>query len=786
MMSKRTDLLLECALYYAGRGWPVLPLHWITPEHRCDCGHPNDERGHSPGKHPLTEHGKDDASTDADQIKKWWERWPEANIGIRSGRESGLVVLDVDPRHEGHETIKKYNVPQTLTVRTGGGGKHFYFSYPAGRSIGSGNEKLGPGLDIKANGGYVVAVPSNHLQGMYHWDPVGPSHEHDVPIAECPSWILALDKGPYCGASRPSTGLPADENTQTIARECLRLLSPERADNYDGWIQTGMICRQVGLSCDEWDQWSQQSTKYEAGEPERKWDTFATTRQGTVGVGSLIFWAAQDQGISTGELLSRISPSFHLTDAGNAERFAMENAHCLRYVRDWGKWLYFDGSRWNAQTGGDRATQLAIAMARSMLVQAGRIRETESPQKLVKWALQSESAARVQAMFSLAEKLPPLVIASSDLDRDPYLLNVTNGTIDLRHGTLRPHNPADMLTKISPIEYDPGARLKVWEDHLLRVTGGDRNLIEFIQTAAGYSATGDISEEVLFLIHGPTAGGKTTTVEALRAALGDYAQTTDFETFLKRNQVGGIRNDIARLAGARLVVSVEVDEGKQLAEGLVKMLTGGDTVSARFLHHEFFEFRPQCKLWLICNDAPRASDTDDALWRRIIRVPFEHSIPKDERDPQVKAVLKDPIIGGPAVLAWIVQGCARWKSTGLIVPYAIEQATQAYRDSQDPLKEFFDERCIFESDAKIPVKDLRAAYESYAQESGIRYPLGPKEFNKRLEARECRRTTTEWKNSNGTIFEKVKCWIGVALGTATDKETAPEADSTQFDEEAPF
>jgi putative DNA primase/helicase len=216
------------------------------------------------------------------------------------------------------------------------------------------------------------------------------------------------------------------------------------------------------------------------------------------------------------------------------------------------------------------------------------------------------------------------------------------------------------------------------------------------------------------------------------------------------------------------------------------MITGGDTVSARFLHHEFFEFKPQCKLWLVCNDAPRASDTDDALWRRIIRVPFEYTIPKDERDPQVKATLKDPAIGGPAVLAWIVQGCAKWKSTGLTVPYAIEQATQDYRDSQDPLKEFFDEWCIFEADAKVPVKELRAAYEKYSQEAGIRYPLGPREFNKRLEARECRRTTTKYTNPAGTIYEDIKCWMGVRLATAADKEPAPDADSTQCDTDLPF
>lgn len=785
-MSSRSEMLHECEIYYASRGWAVLPLHWVTTEQCCSCGKGNCS---SPGKHPLTEHGLLDATVNPERLREWRQRWPHANIGIRTGRESGLVVLDMDPRNGGEEALKRYNVPETLCIRTGSGGRPFYFRYPEGHTIPSGNGKLGSGLDIKGDGRYVVAVPSNHVQGMYRWDPVGPSREHDVPIADCPPWILALDGS----ASREkrqavAVGRVADGNSQTVARECLKLLSSERADGYDTWIQAGMICHSAGLSCNEWREWSEQSSKYRAGEPERKWRSFSLNHRNGVGVGTLIVWAAQDQGISASELLARISPGFHLTDAGNAERFAMEHSHCLRYVPDWDKWINYDGTRWNPETGEACAVQLGIATARSMLAQAARTADPEAREKLAKWALRSEAAARVQAMLSLARNLPALIVPARDLDRDVHLLNAANGTIDLRTGLLRPHDAANMLTKITPVEYDPQAGSDLWESHLRRVTGGDESLIDFIQTAAGYSATGDTSEEVLFLIHGPTAGGKTTTLEACKAALGDYAQTADFESFLTRNHVGGIRNDIARLAGARLVASVEVDEGKKLAEGLVKMLTGGDTVTARFLHHEFFEFRPQCKLWLVCNDAPRASDTDDALWRRIIRIPFAQTIPKNERDPKVKAALKDPADGGPAVLAWIVRGCAKWKSSVLIVPYAVERATQEYRASQDPLREFFDDRCVFEAGAFIPVRQLRAAYEEYAEESGIRFPLGPREFNKRLEARGVVRTNRRYTNEVGT--EKVgKCWVGARLRQPDDDpadEIAVAEGSAPANEHLPF
>jgi len=457
----------------------------------------------------------------------------------------------------------------------------------------------------------------------------------------------------------------------------------------------------------------------------------------------------------------RPSRLFNRTDTGNAERLAARHGNVLRYCCDSGTWLHYDGKRWNARTGAVEAQRLAIESARSIMQEAAALDDPDLRKALAKWSLSSESASRIAAVLSIAQNLPPIAVYSTEFDTDPYLLNCDNGTVDLRTGKLRPHDRADLITKFAPVAYDPNARSKVWEDHLTKVTGGNEALTEFLQQAAGYSATGDTSEEVLFLVHGPTAGGKTTTIETLKAALGDYAQTADFETFLKRNSGGGVRNDIAGLAGARMVVSVEVDEGKELAEGLVKLITGGDTVKARFLYKEAFEFKPQCKLWLVCNDAPRARDTDDALWRRILRVPFDYTIPKAERDPMVKKTLKDPATL-PAILAWIVQGALKWKSTGLVVPRAVEDATAQLRDDQDPLHEFLEDVCEFDARAFVPVCEMRRAYEQHAEEEGIRYPLGPQEFNKRLEARGCERKTHRYFNDIGTEIPG-KCWLGVTL-----------------------
>lgn len=249
---------------------------------------------------------------------------------------------------------------------------------------------------------------------------------------------------------------------------------------------------------------------------------------------------------------------------------------------------------------------------------------------------------------------------------------------------------------------------------------------------------------MLFLIHGPTAAGKSTLVEALKAALGDYSATADFDTFLARRE-GGPRNDIARLAGRRLVASIEMEEGRRLAEGLVKMLTGGDTVSARFLYREAFEFRPSAKLWLVANTKPRVSDDDAAIWRRIRLIPFEHTVPPEERDPSVKDRLRDPAIGGPAVLAWAVRGCLAWQCDGLRAPERIARATSAYREEMDPLAAFLDERCVLEGDASVPAGELYQAYVAWARESGERRVLTSNDVGRRLTDRglPAERTTRE-------------------------------------------
>lgn len=449
------------------------------------------------------------------------------------------------------------------------------------------------------------------------------------------------------------------------------------------------------------------------------------------------------------------------TDLGNSERFAFRAVQILRHVTNVG-WRRWDGRRWALDPEAKAASEAAKAAVRAILREAAQIDGDAHPdlrKALVHWSLTSESRKSITAAVDLARSHPALSAEVAEFDLDPWLFCCANGTLDLRTGELRPHRREDMVTRMSPVVYDPRATSDLWARFLEHSTGGDTALEQFLARAVGYSLTGDVSEEKLFFVHGPAASGKSTFIEAVKTVMGDYGLTADFDMLLKRKQAGGIRNDLARLAGARFVASVEVDEGKELAEGIVKSLTGNDTVSARHLYREFFDFQPQFKLWLAANHAPAVNSDDLAMWRRILRVPFENVVPKERRDPRIKAALRSTTDGGPAILTWAMQGCLEWQGHGLGVPTSVEVATEAYRHDCDSLAGFFDERCRFETGVWEESSNLRAEYERWADANHVqpKYRVSPRTFAEKLKLRGC--TTGTAGHGNARV------WHGVELVT---------------------
>jgi len=438
-------------------------------------------------------------------------------------------------------------------------------------------------------------------------------------------------------------------------------------------------------------------------------------------------------------------------DLGRAERLVAEHGHRLRYVRETRRWLVFDGDRWRADMTGD-AERAAKDTARGLLDAAARIEDPEQRERAAKEAVRALAEPRIRAMLTLAETEPGIATAVAELDRDPYLLDCQNGTLDLRTGELRAHDPADLITRGTDVAYDPAAAAPRWQRFLAEVFDGDGELIAFVHRLVGYALTGDTREHTLAVLHGTGANGKSTAVEVLKLLLGDLAATAAFDTFARSQGDHGPRNDLARLRGARLVTASESGEGRRLDEATVKEVTGGDTIAARFLYGEHFEFRPTFKLLLVTNHRPRVDGDDDAIWRRLRLIPFETSF-QGREDRHLAATLRAEL---PGILAWAVEGCLAWQGDGLGNASAVTAATRSYRADEDHLGAFLADRC--QPSGAVAASDLRAAYEAYCAEAGER-PLGGVALGQRL----ARRGIHAKRGAKGS-----RIYVGVTLDRVTE------------------
>ena len=351
-----------------------------------------------------------------------------------------------------------------------------------------------------------------------------------------------------------------------------------------------------------------------------------------------------------------------------------------------------------------------------------------------------------------------LPVLPAAFDQPPWLLNVLNGTVDLHTGILHEHRREDLLTKLAPVVYDPDATCPRWEAFLMRIMGDNVELVAFLQRAAGYALTGDTREEVIFILYGTGANGKSTFLEVLRALLEDYARQADFTTFLARRS-DGVRNDVARLAGARFVTAVEAASGRRLDEALIKQLTGRDPVPARFLYQEYFEYYPEFKLFLATNHKPVIQGADEGIWRRIRLIPFAVTIPAAEQDRTLRATLRSEL---PGILNWAIQGCLAWQREGLGEAEAIQQATAAYRTEMDDPRGFSGGLLragpgrVYLFDASCTRRTKHGVPQNAAE------PLKQSTLGRRLTER-----GFTGRNQSGT--QETRSWRGLRLRTISDK-----------------
>lgn len=446
------------------------------------------------------------------------------------------------------------------------------------------------------------------------------------------------------------------------------------------------------------------------------------------------------------------------TDVANAERFVADHGTRARWCGPWGSWLVWDGTRWERDVR-DNVVELAKDTARRLAEEtATKTVPGESDgarrQRMAK-AAGFQNAGRIRAMLELARSDPQVSVVPADLDADPWLLNATNGTVDLRTGRLRPHVPADLITKVAGASYHPDATALAWITFLERVLP-DADLRTFVQRSLGYACTGIVAEALLWLAYGGGANGKTSLLGTVEAVLGDYAQPAAPDLLLAgRDQHP---TGMADLKGARLVLTSELDDGKRLAEATVKQLTGGDVIKARVMRGDFFRFTPTHHLWVQTNHRPEVRGTDTGIWRRLRLVPFETTIPPSEQDPRLGEKLRAEADG---ILAWLVAGCLAWAAHGLAEPLVVQMATADYRAEQDALGAFLTECCVEQAGASVTAADLYAAYRTWADATG-EYQLNQRRLGQQLAERNLER------RKHGP--HRRWSWFGIGLAGAEQQQ----------------
>lgn len=394
---------------------------------------------------------------------------------------------------------------------------------------------------------------------------------------------------------------------------------------------------------------------------------------------------------------------FNPSDTGNAERFAAQHRDRARYVDPLRQWFVWDGRHWKPDARG-AVELLAKETVRSLYTALAIEVDDDTRKRLRTHAAKSESRQGRENMLALARA--EVAAAPDDFDRDPWLFNVANGTLDLRTGKLQAHEPRDMLTKVVDIAYDPAAACPTFDRFLARVLGDSPDLISYVQKAVGYSLSGSVQEQCFFFLHGEGANGKSTLADVLMRVLGPYGKAAAPDLLMAREHEAH-SSEQADLQGARFVVCQEIAEGKSWNERTLKHLTGGDIIKARLMHKDWIQFRPTHKLWVCANPKPKMREGGLATWRRVRLIPFEVVIPSEERDRNLGTKLAAEL---PGILRWAVDGCLRWQTEGLEAPAQVSAATDEYREESDHVTTFVSDRLELGDDRQVTKTGLYEAY----------------------------------------------------------------------------
>ena len=656
--------LKEWIKYYIYGGLEIFP---------CKCNK----------KNPLTANGFKDSSSDEQVINDWWDKYPNANIGLPTGKVNNLVVVDVDVKNNagGMGSLKQLQDEcgefDTRMVHTPSGGLHYYFSYPQGVDTIKNRTNMKPGIDIRADGGYVIAPGSSIDGNPYEFE------DKDKKIAALPQKLLEILTNKSISVSDFTT--PVSEVIYGV----------EQGSRNDSIFKFASRLRGMDLPYEE--------AKNQVITAARNCTPALSDSEAIRCLDSA--WKFEPDKPNSGK---------HLTELGSAKSLVDNYGSNIRFAHQYDKWMYWDGHRWCVDDDG-HIYRLAKQNALSRYDQVSEIEDYDRRREMTKYATRSESRQAIESTIHLAKSELGIPLRIEDLDTDPYLLGVTNGVINLRTGGLRENSKAEFITKQAPVVYSPEAKCPLWMSFLNQAMNNDQEMINYLQIIIGYSLTGDTREQKLFFLYGYGANGKSVFVNTIQEMLGDYAKQTPVSTLMTRAR-GSVNNDVARLKSARFVATTETEEGSKFNESELNLLTGQDVITARFFRQEFFEFRPEFKIWVSGNHKPVPGD-GHGIWRRLALIPFEVIVKDEDQDKELQNKLKQEFSG---ILNWAIEGCLKWQEEGLKEPKKIVDAIAEYKSEMDRVNSWMEDCCIVSPSKHCSTKasELYKSYKNWSDNNG--------------------------------------------------------------------
>jgi putative DNA primase/helicase len=433
----------------------------------------------------------------------------------------------------------------------------------------------------------------------------------------------------------------------------------------------------------------------------------------------------------TGEVIVKNEEEYDLNDTGNALRFVGKYGGFIKHNADNNKWMLWNGKWWEVD-GLGKIKVFADIVLNEMKLDAQHIEDEKLRKDTmmnVKRAFQSNGK---RDMLQEAQHLDGVPVMNGDFDKQDFLINTDSGVIDLKTGKLLEHNKDLLMSKIVPFQIDMTNEPKMWLQFLEQIFLGDKELIHYIQKAIGYTLTGSIREQCLFLCYGEGSNGKSVFLDVISRMMGDYSMNAQVETLLERKfGTSNYTSDLARLKGARFTTTGENNEGSKINEGLVKQLTGGEKITARFLYGKEFEFYPNFKIWLATNHKPIIRGSDNGIWRRIISIPFLYKVPEGQRDKDLVFKLEQEV---PQILGWAIKGCLMWQKEGLKLPSVIEKSNKDYQNEMDIIATFIDENAELLEGETTSAKELYEEYEKWAKVSN-EYVMSSTRFGREISKR---------------------------------------------------